>query len=63
MQERKGGAQVVEEVGRKGVWQERWARVERSEEKGVVKEITGLYMEKGRDFGRIGGEGLKIGES
>ena len=37
--------------------------MERSEEKGVVKEITGLYMEKGRDFGRIGGEGLKIGES
>jgi len=37
---------VVEEVGRKGVWQERWARVERSKEKGVVKEITRVYVEK-----------------
>ena len=36
--------------------QERWSRVERSEEKGVVKEITGLYVGKDRDFGRIGGE-------
>ena len=47
---------MVEEVGRRECDRKRLPRVERSGKKGVVKEITGVYMEKARDFGRSGGE-------